>query len=68
MQMIRFPELRRKLGGVSRPTLWRIEKNDPTFPRRVQLAPNVVVWDESAVDEWLENRPRGPLPAPGQRS
>jgi predicted DNA-binding transcriptional regulator AlpA len=67
MQMIRISELRRKLGGISRATIRRIEKNDPTFPRRIQLAPNVVAWDEVTVDDWLANRPRGPLPAPSPK-
>jgi len=37
-------------------TVYRIEKTDPTFPRRVRISPRRVAWRESAVMEWLRQR------------
>lgn len=56
MKILRIPELT-KLTGLSRVTLWRLER-DGNFPRRVQLSQNTVGWKASEVDEWLESRPR----------
>lgn len=58
----RISELRARLGGISRPTIDRLEASDPDFPKRIQLGPGSVGWDLDAVDRWLESRPRGPRP------
>jgi len=47
-----------KLTGLSRVTLWRLERGDQ-FPKRVNLTPARVGWPEDEVEEWLESRPRG---------
>ena len=46
------------LTGLSRTTLWRLEKAD-AFPARVQLGANSVGWRSEEVQAWIENRPRG---------
>jgi hypothetical protein len=41
------------------------------FPRRVQLAPGTnsrVAWIEEEVTEWIQSRPRVPLPEPAPES
>lgn len=55
--IIRFPELRKKLGNVSRSTIDRWEKNK-NFPKRTHLGKNIIGWDVSLVDLWL-NQQRG---------
>ena len=43
--------------GLSRTTLWRLERRGD-FPRRVQLGPNSTGWIDSEVEQWIETRPR----------
>jgi prophage regulatory protein len=54
-RIIRFPELRKKIGGLSTVTVWRWEK-EGTFPKRIKLGRNAVGWIESEVDAWIEQR------------
>jgi len=44
--------------GLSKVTLWRLEKADK-FPKRVNTTPFRVGWIEADVDEWIATRPRG---------
>ena len=44
--------------GLSRVTLWRLEKSGQ-FPKRVNLTEARVGWAEEEIDEWIESRPRG---------
>jgi len=57
MELIRWPELQKKLGGFSRLTLWRWEK-EGSFPNRIRLAGGSVAWLVPEVDEWIEQRGR----------
>jgi prophage regulatory protein len=59
MRILRFEELR-AMTGLSRTTVWRLER-DPSvsFPRRVRLGANATGWIEAEVITWLESRPRG---------
>ena len=43
------------LVGVSRTTLWRMER-DGTFPKRVQLSTRAVGWRREAVERWIKDR------------
>ena len=47
-----------KRTGLSRVTLWRLEKSGQ-FPKRVNLTEARVGWTEAEVIEWIESRPRG---------
>ena len=50
--------------GLSRMTLWRLEKAGH-FPARRQLGANSVAWLESDVTAWIESRPHAhPIGAP----
>lgn len=52
---LRFPELSKKLGGRSRPSVFR-DMRDRGFPRPVRIGVTAVAWDEGEVDQWLEER------------
>lgn len=41
--------------GISRTTLWRTVKRDPSFPRKRYISANRVGFIEAEVCEWLEN-------------
>jgi len=41
--------------GLSRPTLWRLEKAE-LFPKRRQLGPHSVGWIAEEVEAWLQSR------------
>ena len=43
--------------GLSRTTIWRLER-DRQFPRRIRLGANSVGWVAQEVEEWLKHRPR----------
>ena len=47
-----------KIIGLSKVTIWRIEKSG-TFPKRINLTNRRVGWIESEILEWLESRPKG---------
>lgn len=46
--------------GLSRTTIWRLEKSGQ-FPKRVRLGQNSVGWLKGDVDTWLESRKGGEL-------
>lgn len=50
-------QVRTKLGGISRMTLWRLE-NHPDyrhrkFPKSEELTPGIFLWDDEAIDNWI---------------
>ena len=47
-----------KIIGLSKVTIWRMEKSG-AFPKRINLTNRRVGWIESEVLEWLESRPKG---------
>jgi len=50
---LKFPALSLKLGGRSRASIHR-DMRDRGFPKPINIGPNSVVWNEDAVDIWLE--------------
>ena len=54
IQILRFPEVR-KLTGLSRTTVWRMEKKGG-FPKRVQITSTLVGWHRADIEEWVANR------------
>lgn len=52
-QYLRFPALSQKLGGRSRASIQRDMENRG-FPKPINLGGNTVVWDEEAVEAWVE--------------
>ena len=62
--LLRFPSVQVKTGGLSRTTIWRLER-DGLFPKRRLLTGKIVAWDEAEIDEWIRSRRKkfGPVPA-----
>ena len=54
MQFLRADELIAKVG-LSRPTIWRLERSGE-FPRRRLLGRKSVAWVEEEVEEWMASR------------
>lgn len=52
----RFPDVK-TATGLSRCTIWRLEKAG-TFPQRVTLSANTVGWRAEEVQSWVEKRQR----------
>lgn len=40
--------------------IYRLERNDPTFPKRIRIGPGRVVWRLGEVLAYLDSKPRGP--------
>jgi len=64
--LIRFPMVKAKTGGLSRSTIWRLESKG-FFPKRRVITTKIVVWDEAEVDEWVHNQNKGVGLVPGTR-
>ena len=57
MLILRTADVIRRTG-LSRTTLWRLERQGD-FPARVSLGVNSVGWKEEEVARWIDTRPRG---------
>lgn len=55
-RLIRLDEVIR-LVGLSRSTLWRLERAGQ-FPRRVQLSARAVGWQADEIELWAQSRAR----------
>ena len=49
-----WPEMK-KIIGLSRPTIWRMEKTGG-FPSRRQISAGRVAWLKSEVQDWIDSR------------
>lgn len=52
VRLLRFAAVRR-LTGLSRSTIWRLE-HAGGFPRRIRISLNVVAWLENEVVAWIQ--------------
>jgi predicted DNA-binding transcriptional regulator AlpA len=57
MRISRFKDLQSKGVCGSRASLFRLRRDDPTFPQPVQIGGGVG-WIEDEIDGWLAARPR----------
>ena len=64
-ELLRFTAVRRMVG-LSRSTIWRLEK-EGLFPRRRQISPHLVGWVNSEVQDWIANRKPVVAPKGGSR-
>jgi prophage regulatory protein len=55
-KVLRWPAVK-TLTGLSRPTIWRMERKG-RFPSRVQLGASSVGWREDEIWAWINSRPR----------
>ena len=42
---------------VSRTTGWRLERDDPSFPRAIKIGPNSWAFRVADVQRWIDSRP-----------
>jgi prophage regulatory protein len=52
--LIRFPELK-KLCGLSRSTVWRLEKAGE-FPKKIQIGARAIAWLFDEIQLWIETK------------
>lgn len=53
-RILRWPELH-KLVGLSRTTIWRLERIN-AFPSRILLSKRAVGWSQSSVLRWVSEQ------------
>jgi prophage regulatory protein len=58
LRLLRFPAIRERTG-LSRTTIWRLERRGD-FPPHHLISPNAVAWVEEEVLEWLRARISAP--------
>lgn len=59
MRILRRPAVCEKLGGINETTLWRISRDDPSFPSAIQINKRIPGWFEHEIDAWLEQKAAG---------
>ena len=57
-KLLRLSAVQERIGGLSRSTIWRLER-DGVFPRRRVVSPKIVAWDEAEIDDWIRSRCNG---------
>lgn len=55
-RFIRSTEYRARLGGISRMTEWRLQRDDEDFPKPIKLRPNLVVYRESECEAYIAKK------------
>ena len=63
--IIRWPKVH-SATGLSRSTIWRLEKAG-AFPSRRQLSSNAVGWLEAEIEQWMKSRQAAPGSHAGRR-
>lgn len=57
--ILRSKEVRKRLGGISNTTFWRLRKKCD-FPKSVKIkGTSIIGWHESAVNQWIIDKPKG---------
>ena len=54
LKLLRFPAVRERTG-LSRSTIWRLER-EGDFPRHRKISANAVAWVEDEVLGWIQSR------------
>jgi len=54
LRFLRFPAVR-ALTGLSRTTIWRLERQGD-FPRHRRISRNAVAWAEHEVADWIRSK------------
>lgn len=55
LRLIRLPQLL-DLTALSRSAVYRLVREDPTFPRPVKLGARSVAWNFHSVQKWIADR------------
>ena len=53
-RLLRFPAVRERTG-LSRSTIWRLERNGH-FPRHRRISMNTVAWSEREIVDWIDSK------------
>lgn len=53
-RILRFPDVK-KMTGLSRTTIWRLEKQD-AFPKTIKITGHVNGWLEREIKEWISSK------------
>ena len=54
LKLLRFPAVRERTG-LSRSTIWRLERY-ADFPKHRRISANVVAWVEAEVMSWIHSK------------
>ena len=54
LKLLRFPAVRERTG-LSRSTIWRLERQGD-FPKHRRISPNAVAWVEEEVMSWMHSK------------
>lgn len=54
-RLIPFNDVRDRLGGISRTTIWRLCSQD-NFPKPIRATAGRSLWLESEIDQWIADR------------
>ena len=54
LKLLRFPTVRERTG-LSRSTIWRLERQGD-FPKHRRISANVVAWVEAEVMSWIHSK------------
>lgn len=50
-----YPDVRSRLGNISRTSIWRLRQTDPTFPKPVQIGGRKL-YASHRLDAWIERQ------------
>lgn len=54
--ILRTPEVLKKLGGISTSTFKKLIKDNPDFPKSIKLTSRVAVFFDEEIDQWLTTK------------
>jgi prophage regulatory protein len=54
LKLLRFPAVRERTG-LSRTTIWRLERHGE-FPKHRRISANTVAWVEDEVSSWIQSK------------
>jgi prophage regulatory protein len=57
LKLLRFTDVRERTG-LSRSTVWRLERRG-AFPKHIKVSANIVAWLEEDVIEWIQSKAKG---------
>lgn len=63
-RLLLSPKRTAQLLDVSQTTIWRLGRDDPSFPRPIRIGPNRRGYRMDELLAWLEGQPRIAKPAP----
>ena len=66
IKFIKFSDMQGMIAGLSRSTVWRLERQG-LFPKRRLLTTRTVVWNKNEVIDWVNSRVQSGAPVPGSR-